>query len=297
MWLVFTLISTSSWALVNVLDSLLVRRHYEKHPMVLMWSQALFSVLALLLLSFFIPLKTTWLTSLVLVGAFSFTADLFFLYVLNRLDVSVVNGAWAFESIYLSVFGFLWFHEVWNTQQMVGAFLIISAVCVLAFWHQHISWSHTFSMLALLGFLYSLNNIVQKAALENGQGIVPIFFWTLLGREVCSLIIPCTIPSIRKQIIDLKSKVDYLFFFINGLIIFFFFLAMFCWVRAYSVGDLSIVAVAGNVQPFFVIILAWIFHYLVPTYAPKEKITRQSITIKVISFAIVFFGLALLAVP
>ena len=61
-------------------------------------------------------------------------------------------------------------------------------------------------------------------------------------------------------------------------------------------GHLSLVVITYNVQPFCVMFFAWLFARYAPAIAPKELLTTQSVQIKLISFAIVFFGLALLAV-
>jgi len=66
-------------------------------------------------------------------------------------------------------------------------------------------------------------------------------------------------------------------------------------IAAYEYGPVSLIMVVGNIQPFFVIFFAWMLTKLVPSKAPKELLTRQSVQIKLISFIIVFFGLALLA--
>src|SRR3989344_5763715 len=102
MWLLYTLLSTSMWALVNVLDSLIVR-NYEKNPFVLMWCQSLFSIVFLALFPLFVHVEpSSWILSLMFFGATGFVGDLWFFRVLRYIDVSVSNVAWAILSIFLS---------------------------------------------------------------------------------------------------------------------------------------------------------------------------------------------------
>jgi len=53
--------------------------------------------------------------------------------------------------------------------------------------------------------------------------------------------------------------------------------------------------IVGNVQPFFVIGQSWLIAKALPRYAPRELLTAQSVGVKLTSFAVVFVGLALLA--
>src|SRR5438094_668844 len=100
MWFLYVLLSATGWSLVSVLDSLLVRR-YEKHPVVLMWSQSLFSIVGLLLIGLLIDVHTAWWPLLFAMGCCAYIGDLYFFWILDRLDVSVTNAAWPILSILL----------------------------------------------------------------------------------------------------------------------------------------------------------------------------------------------------
>src|SRR3989344_6807264 len=125
MWLLFAFLSTLMWALVNVLDSLIVR-NYEKNPFVLMWCQSFFSIVFLAVFPLFVPVQfSSWTLSLMLFGAIGFIGDLWFFRVLRSADVSVTNAAWAILSIFLSIAGFLVFQESWTISQSAGSALVI----------------------------------------------------------------------------------------------------------------------------------------------------------------------------
>lgn len=76
----------------------------------------------------------------------------------------------------------------------------------------------------------------------------------------------------------------------------FFYVAEFALTFAYQSGPVSLISVVGNVQPFFVIFLAWVLARFLPSLAAKEVFSKRSMTVKVGSFSIVFIGLALLGV-
>ena len=85
------------------------------------------------------------------------------------------------------------------------------------------------------------------------------------------------------------------FFLISALMIACFYIAEFASIQANLSGPLSLISVIGNVQPFFVLLLSGFLVRFCPGLAPKELFTVRSTSIKIISFSIVFLGLALLA--
>ncbi len=293
MWLIFVFLSMLGWALVNVLDSLLVK-HYEKNPSVLMWSQSLFSLPILLVLPFFVNINSTWSGLLLAFGVIAFLGDLWFFYVLDRLDVSVVSAAWPLLSIFLSIIGFIFFHESWTIIQAVGALLIIIGAFLLSFYNQHISLRRTLGLLTILALIYLPYYVMKKAAIYDGQSPAAVFYWMTLSREIFAFCFPWMIRRTRTGIIALMQRIDLRYFFISGVVIASFFLGEYTGALSYVHGPLSLVSVVSNIQPFVVILLAAILAWFFPSFAAKEVFTQRSMTIKFGSFSVVFLGLALL---
>lgn len=293
MWFVYATISAFAWALINVLDSILVH-HYEKRPLVLMWSQSIWSLPILLVISQFLPLETTWVSVLLLFGIIGYVGDVWFFHVLEHVDVSVSNLAWALLSLFLAFAGFLFFGESWTTLQTIGAVLTVSGTLVLILFHQHVDLRHAVFLILSLSMLYVPFYIMKKAAVDAGEHPGAVFFWLVFARELTSFTLPLFFPSVRRQAVaTIRSSVS--FSVINAVVILSFFAAEFFGTLAYAAGPLSLVAIANNVQPFFVLALAGLCLWLMPARVPKELLSRQSVTIKLGTFSIVFLGLALLA--
>ncbi len=295
MWPLFVLLSTLGWALVNVLDSLLVR-HYEKHPFVLMWAQSLFSLVVLAIMPFFLDVQTSWWLVLSAFGILAFLGDVWFFHVLDRLDVSVTNAAWPILSIFLAFAGIFFFGESWTIHQTVGALLILGGSFFLSFHNQYVSLTKTFGLIVTLALLYAPYYILKKAAIHAGEPSLAVFYWLILGRELLAFTVGWTVPSARTRIRSLIRKMDVRFLLIGGAVIVFFFAGEYFGTLSYS-GPLSLVSMVSNVQPFVVIAVAWMFAQLWPRKAPKELLTKQSVGVKALSFTIVFMGLALLVSP
>lgn len=295
MWLLFVLLSTFAWALVNVLNSVFVH-NYVKSPMVLTWIQSCMSLPLLLLISLKMDVASSWIPVLIFFGITAYAADLWFFYVLNHVDVSVLNASWSILSLFLSVAGFIFFHESWSFQQSSGAVMIISGILLLSFYHQHVNIRHTLYLFLVLAFLYTPYYLVKKAAIENGESVSAVFFWMLLGREILSISVPLVFPPIlRSAITTVRS--GWLFPVICLITVILYFLAEYFGALAYASGSLSIVSIITNVQPFVVMSIAWIWIIFLPEKGPRELLTRQSISVKLASFFTVFTGLLLITIP
>ncbi len=293
MWIAYTVMAALFFAGSNVLDSVLVRS-YEKRPWVLQWSQGIFSLLTLGTVALFVDVRSSWALLLAVAGLSGYLADAVFFYALDRIDVSVSNAGWAILAMLLSVVGFLFFGERWTVLQTVGAGCIIAGVFLLSYWHAHVSVARTILLLTVLAVTAMPINIIQKVTLLRGESFVAVFFWSMLARESVAVIGPLLLPSTRRALRVTLPTLPRIYFLLCALIIAFFLTAAYLIIRAYETGFLSLVAVVNNVQPFFVITFAWVVSRISPGKAARELLTARSVSIKIVSFCIVFFGLALL---
>ena len=293
MWLSFAVGSVVVWSIPLVMDSILIK-HYEKDPFILMWTQSCISMVLLSIAAFFVPFESAWIPWLILSSIVAYFGDIVLFVGLHRMDVSVLNIAWAIGAIFLSIIGFLFFGESWTTLQTIAVVCILGGVGFLSYWHHHINFSAVLILIALAA-LYTPTNAVQKAALFSGELIYTTIFWQLLTREAFSFVFPWTMPSFRKKIRTLPGRVDSLFYHLTFWIIVTYFLGVYLLAKAYQSGPLSLISVVGNIQPFVVLFFAWIVWRLFPRYCPKELLDGQSVVVKLVSFIIVFIGLGLLA--
>jgi drug/metabolite transporter (DMT)-like permease len=292
MWLLFILLSTVAWALVNIFNSVLVH-HHHKSPVVLSWTQSVLSIPLLAFVGFKVDIQTPWAFSLLIVGMSAYVADLWFFHVAHSLDISVVNNAWSILALLLTIVGVFYFHESWTFHQSIGAILILIGTLLLTLYHQHINLQRTLCLLIILAALYVPYYVFKKVSIDAGAGVGTVFFWLLLGREIPSILLPLT----SRKTIQLSVQIiqnNWLFPLKSFLIMIFYFLAEYFGALAYQHGSLSLVAIVANTQPFVVIGFAGIYIYLWPKYAPKELFSRQSLGIKLTSFGLVFLGLIMM---
>jgi drug/metabolite transporter (DMT)-like permease len=295
MWFPLILASAFCWAWVSVLDSSLVRQ-YEKHPLILLWSQSFFTLPVLFFMLFFIDARTSWWPLLALGGILAYIGDNIFFLILDRIDASVSNASWSILAIFLSLAGFLFFGESWTVTQFLGAMLILGGAFFISFWHRHILSFRALGLLVGLAFFYMPYYILKKAALLHGLSVGTVFFWLLIGRELLAFSGAFVVPRLRNRAFALVKRVGFKFYLGAGLVILTFFLGEYFGTLAYKLGPVSLVAIVGNTQLFMVILFAWACQRFVPAYAPKELLDTHTVRIKLASFILVFAGLALLSV-
>lgn len=259
-----------------------------------MWSQALVSIPFLLVLAFVQPLENTWIPILLFSGILGYVGDLWFFHVLEHVDVSVSNIAWFIVSLLLAFSGLLFFGESWGFSQFIGALLVIVGALTLSFYHQKINLRHTLKLILILALLYFPYYLLKKIAIEHDQTPFSVFFWMIAGREMIAFSVPWFFPEVRKAAFLTMADSRH-FMWMNAAVISAFFFAEYTGALAYASGPLSLVTIAGNVQPFFVLGLAGLVLRFAPSKAAKELFTRQSIQLKLSCFILVFLGLALLA--
>ena len=294
MWLFYALLGDVLWSLSDVTNSVLVK-HYEKDPIVLSWVQGMLDVAFFIVLSRFVDVHSAWVWPFALAGACTYLGFLTFFHVLHRVDVSVMNAAWAFLTLFMSIVGFVFFGEIWSVAQSLGVVLVLGGVLFLSYWHRHVSIPRTLLLLSLLGLLYVPIFATQKAALLQGESIVAVFFWPVFAEKFIAFVFPWIHRAHRAKIVSLRSRLSVPFLLLNVLATSCSITGYFVVAKAYALGLASLVTVTENTQPFFAIFFAWLLSHVVSFYAPRELLTAQSVRVKLVSFAVVFAGLALLA--
>lgn len=295
MWFPLTLLSAFLWAVINVVNSTLVAR-FHKSPSLLLWIQTCFSMVFLLMISASYPVSTDWMPVLVFAAFFAYLGDLLFLWVLDRLDISVVNAAWAMNSMFLSAIGLTFFGETWTMIQLFGAILVCCGVLLVSFHHTHVSLLRTLLMLLALALCYLPVAVVRKAAMLDSQSILPVIFWLILGRDLVGFVMPFLLPSQRKRILGHLPHCTIGFVLLSGLVVACFYATELVLTLSYRLGPVSLISIVANIQPFFVLLLAAATVRFFPAFAPKELFSMQSTSIKILSFSVVFIGLALLTI-
>ncbi len=263
-----------------------------------MWFQSWFSLTILGLMgAFYLPHPSSidWLAFLLFSGISAYLGDLVFLKALNRMDVSITNLAWALLAIFLSAVGILIFREQWTSYQSIGAILIVTALLLIPLSNTSQITKNEMILLPLLALLYTPFFVTQKYALMSGETFFGIFFWQMLGREFCSFIFPWTGKKMRNSLITSLNCLNFSYVLTIALTMVFLFAGDLLTQASYQIGQLSLVSIVSNIQPFIVLVFAWMFVRFIPQYSPREVVTWQALGTKTAAFSLAFTGLLFIA--
>lgn len=294
MWFLLTIAAVAFRSVSSCTESLIVKR-YHKDPRVILCVQNTFMLAILLALIPFMPLKTAWAPVLFFAGMSIYAGDYLYCRIIDHVDISTLNGAWALFALLLSIVGFLFFGESWSPPQTAGALLILMGALSLAYWHRWRSFTHTASQYAMLILICAPVFIVRKIALNGGAPVFATFFWTMLSYALVSLVVGLLSKSSRSQSISTLKKINTGFFPAAFMAVTSNLLAAYLLVRAYAVGPISLISVVSNLDAFVILVIAWLLSRFAPGLAPRELLTRQSLQTKILSFLLVGLGMSLLA--
>lgn len=294
MWFFLTILSAFLWAMINVVNSGIIRK-YSKEPSVVLWVQVCFSMIFLVGIWILFRPEPRMLWLLVPVGMMTYFADLFFFWVCSRMDVSLTNAAWCMQSVVLGIIGITVFGERWTIVAYLGAILVLAAVLLLSLRVRTHAGGTIVTYLIPLALLYVPYAFARKAALETGVPLLSTFFWMILSRDGLAFIFPWLVPSERRKLASALPTFPLAFFVTSPLPVTLFFAVEYVSLLALRTGSLSVFSIVSNIQPFFVLALAWLLHRIDHHLAPHEIVTPASLRIKALSFFIAFLGLALLA--
>jgi drug/metabolite transporter (DMT)-like permease len=293
MWIFYAVTSAFFYGAVNILDSVLINK-YEKSPVVYLCYAGFFMAIILGIFALFYDVRTDWMLFLIASTTVGYIGDLFYFHTLKKVDVSVANACWAILAIFLSIGGFILFSEQWTLAQGAGALLILGGIFFLSYWHRHVSITRTVLMFSGAALFFAPAVLTQKAALLAGEDVITVAYWVVMGRNIPNIIVPLFRREWRRGVFALHTRVRLDFYIVMFTVIFLWFTGMYFSLKAFEVGFVSLVSIVGNVQPFFVILQAWLITLLLPRFAPRELLTAQSVQVKLVSFIVVFGGLSLL---
>ena len=294
MWFLFALTAPFFLSLTNILDSLIMNT-YERRPVVYLFYAGTVMTCMLFVFALFVDIRSTWILPIILTSILGYVGDLWYFRALGRIDVSVVNAAWAILAIVISIGGFAFFGERWTLLQSAGAVVVLGGILFLSYYHADVSIVRTMGLFLAMSLFLAPMFLTQKAAILAGDSAVAVAYWRIMGSNIPNILVPVFRREWREGVRTLPSRVHADFFLVLPVVILLWFAGTYAVMRAYETGFVSLVSIVGNVQPFFVIGQSWLIAKALPRYAPRELLTAQSVGVKLTSFAVVFVGLALLA--
>lgn len=271
-WLLLSIGAAFFWAVVNLLDKILVIEHIKSQ-----WTRLILDSsvgISSCLLVYFTGLLSNVTIEIILLsisaGIILFGFNYLYYKALETADVSVTAVLMQTVPIFTAVWGFLFFGELFFPVVYIGIGLIIFGAILSNIEFDTLGFHKIFggknwnaAVLYIFPgiFLVSINYALQKYIL-NFTNSWTVFFWGRIGAFVLTSFFFIISRKIRTDFLQTIREIKALPLLMLSGVEWFNLFGIFLIITAYSTGPITLVATVSAVQPLFVIIIMIVFSIL-----------------------------------
>jgi drug/metabolite transporter (DMT)-like permease len=300
-WLIFSLVAAFIWAVVNIIDKIIVSRYIDKVVVYLVFT-GLTSLLGIGLSLFFKVqiLSTSYLILALSTGILYQVYTYLFFRALQISDASSVANMLLLVPVFSVIVGRFFFHELFQSWTYVGIFLVLVGV-LGASWEVSSSSgpglkrgriTPALGLMTLSAVLTTIDYSFQKAVLMVTTDMT-LFLWSRVGVFLATILIlilfRSVVPSMKHTI---KSIPRIIMPIVVGNSIIDM-VATFALMAAYSVGALGLVTTSVSTQPVFVLLLVILLNRIKPKLVPS-KAEKEWFFLRFMAMAITIVGVYLI---
>ena len=268
-WLLLSIVAALFWAVVNLLDKMLVIEHIKSESARLILDSFVGLTSCILIYSVgFLSNSTAQVVILsMLAGLILYGFNYLYYKALETADVSVAAVLMQTVPLFTAIWGFLFFNERFTAPVYLGVMLVILGAILSNVEVDNLgvhklvggkNWNAAVGYMIPGVFLISLNYALQKYIL-NFSDSWTVFFWGRIGALILTLAVLAYSKTIR---VDFFNTIKFLkagpVIMLSG-VEWLNLCAIFFIILAYSLGPITLVATASAVQPLFVIIIVIFF--------------------------------------
>lgn len=299
-WMILASIPPLLWAISNHIDEYLSKHHFKTSPFLMILGACFIQFpIGLALLAYHptalnIPFLDIIMISLL--GVFVFLCFVPYIKALQIGDASVAVPIFQIIPVLTFFMSWLFLQETVGIYKLIASFVIIFAALAVTwdFSKKSISYHVVFLML-LATFGLSIHNIFSRYYLTNGVDWLTFIIWGLIGTGIFACLAVLFKRSWGQELLSICRngglKVSGLFTFQAFLDLAAFSLFAAAMAIAPAAG---LVSTMNGLQPFFVIVVA----FLAGKYMPekfKKEITTQTWIWRIFCIIILFAGVATLS--
>jgi len=303
-WFLLSLSAAFLWAVVNILDKIIVVEHIKFHWSRLILDSFVGLTVCIVLAALGVGLTTNIyvVTLSILAGVLLYGFNYLYYKGLESAEVPVVSALLQGVPVFSALWGFLFFQERYGWLVYLGIIFIISgAVFINAEENgksktivlRGTNWRSATLYIIPGIFILSINYALQKYILNLSDSWT-IFFWARIGAFIFTSTMLLFSPKIRTGFIrtakGLKSK-SYL---LIGIIEWINLAGIYLLLKAYSTGTVTLVTTVAATQPVIVMILSVIATILFKTPSLANYDFRI-ILIRVFSITFMIIGVMLIS--
>ncbi len=291
-WIIVALVSPAFHAVANEFDAYLTNRFFRRPLTIAFYS----TLMGILFLPFIFFIELPYLPSpqvipfLILAGI----ADVLYLYpyykALQVDDTSTVAALFSLGKISVPILAFLFVHERLTLTQYLGVALIIISSALLTLKHKkRFVLNKSFLYMGMCALILAVESVVYKYVFEQVSWATG-FTWSTVASFIV-VIAMLVVPSVRKDIVVHAKS-----FRRHGHLVFaeefFTFAGSATGTFAIALAPVTIVESIGEIQPFFVLVVALLVYPFYPRML-KEHVDGRSIKKKIALFVLTAVGVFL----
>ncbi len=293
MWFFWGLLALGSTSISSIIDSVVAYR-YRASPATILWSLGIWKAAGILLLFFTSDVRSPWALPFLYTGTVYYAGVWLYFLTLRFVDASVVTVALVSQAALLTLISLVFLGEEFSWLQGLGIVCTSASVLFLIKKLPALRWKESVFLLGL-SMIFVPDIVMKKLAIASGESSLTVLFWSLLSTTTLSLTLPLLLPRWRSELLQTIRRTHGSFWALCGLLVGIMFFTLLCNLRSYAAGPLALVVAMENVRPFTILLLGWCVAMLRPGWAPKESFERRAVLVKIVSFALAFVGLVLLA--
>ncbi len=291
-YLFYALIAYAFWAISIIFDKILRSKQIKDSTTLVI----IFGFANLLPFIFLLPFINIQFPSLQILLISLFTGFLMIIAVipyLNSLsmeEASRVAPLWHFSPMFVLILAFFFLNEKLTTNSYIGFFLLLFGGLLIStrkiksiFKINNVFW-----LMLISSLMFAVSEIFTKFIYKT-QDYWNGIFWIILGFPLGSLVL----LLIKKHRVNFKNTISNLkkksILFLLGSSLTGFFGRVFYFI-AIMLGSVSLAAVTGGFEGFFVLIYAIILSHHLPKLF-KEEVDKKIILHKIIAISLMFIGL------
>lgn len=305
-WFLLSISAALFWAVVNLLDKILVIEHIKSQWTRLILDSLVGLTSCLLIYSIGILSKATIDIILlsILAGILLFGFNYLYYKALETADVSVTAVLLQTLPIFTAVWGYLFFGELFSKIVYSGIALVILGAILsniefdkLGF-HKIIggkNWDAAVLYIMPGIFLVSINYALQKYILTFTNNWT-VFFWGRIGAFILTSFFLVASRNVRNDFIQTIKKTKLPPLLMLSGVEWLNLLAIFLIISAYSLGPVTLVATVSAIQPLFVIIIMITFSVIrkksiLSDFSNNKKV----LAIRIVASTLLIIGIYLIS--
>lgn len=296
-WFSTALLSATLHAGVNIVDShILSRRMLGLRTFMLGMAviQIFYGLVLYLISPWNIDISGDTILWLIANIVFSTSGSLIVLFVLRREEVSRVIPVTYVSPVFVAVIAILFLDESLTWLHWMAVFIVVAGAVMLSLEKSHPdsprSLKKPFMLLFLASFLGAIGSICTKQVLKE-VSFLNMYSMAILGTALIYLSISLRPGIIRKWRGMKQRNATMSMVLLNEIVAL---SAALLYVRAISLGPVSLVSTVMGTRPVLVVIFSMILHLVLPGFLIKLP-GKRTMIFRILSIAMIAGGLSIIS--